>query len=397
MSGMISFVHDLPAQRVVFAPGAVVRIADEAARLGLNRALVIATPGSGARLGGQLVEILGARAAGLHAQASLHVPKPVAEAGVAAARGADGLVAAGGGAAIGLAKIIARDLGLPIIAAPTTYSGSEATAIWGMSEGERKFTGKDVRVLPRTIVYDPELTLALPAAVSAASGMNGIAHCVEALWVGDRTPFLMALASDAARRFAAHLPRVVANGGDREARAECLVAAWLAGVVLASGTGLQHKLAHVLGGLGLPHAEAHAIILPHVTRFNLAAARPGTPRRPRARSGAAPPPRPSARCAASRRRKRNAARSRRGACRRAPAPARAPSHRAPTWRTAAAAGRPGGRAPGRRPARRSAARSAAAWRDWSGRQGRPAPDVRRRTRAAERSIAGPPGHRSRTG
>src|SRR6516164_3618204 len=245
---MISFVHDLPAQRVVFAPGAIARVAEEAARLGFNRALVIATPGSGARLGGRLVEILGARAAGLHALASLHVPKPVAEAGVAAARGADGLVAAGGGAAIGLAKIIARDLGLPILAVPTTYSGSEATAIWGMSEGERKLTGKDVRVLPRTIVYDPELTLALPAAVSAASGMNGIAHCVEALWVGDRTPFLMALASDA----------------DREARAQCLVAAWLAGVVLASGTGLQHKLAHVLGGLGLPHAETHAIILPHV-------------------------------------------------------------------------------------------------------------------------------------
>src|SRR5215468_3132614 len=269
---LTSFVHDIPGQRVVFAPGAVARVGDEAGRLGLSRALVIATPGSGARLGGRLIEILGARAAGLHAQASLHVPKPVAEAGVAAARGADGLIAAGGGAAIGLAKIIARDLGLPILAVPTTYSGSEATAIWGMSEGERKFTGKDVRVLPRTIVYDSELTLALPAAVSAASGMNGVAHCVEALWVGDRTPFLMALASDAARRFAVHLPRAVANGGDREARAECLVAAWLAGVVLASGTGLQHKLAHLLGGLGLPHAETHAIILPHVTRFNLAAA-----------------------------------------------------------------------------------------------------------------------------
>jgi len=157
---MISFVHDLPAQRVVFAPGAVVRIADEAARLGLNRALVIATPGSGARLGGRLVEILGARAAGLHAQASLHVPKPVAEAGVAAARGADGLVAAGGGAAIGLAKIIARDLGLPIIAVPTTYSGSEATALWGLSEGEQKFSGKDAGVHPRTILDAPELPLA---------------------------------------------------------------------------------------------------------------------------------------------------------------------------------------------------------------------------------------------
>src|SRR5215471_9984196 len=215
--GMISFIHDLPAQRVVFAPGAIARVADEAARLGFNRALVIATPGSGARLGGRLVEILGARAAGLHAQASLHVPKPVAEAGVAAARGADGLVAAGGGAAIGLAKIIARDLGLPILAVPTTYSGSEATAIWGMSEGERKLTGKDVRVLPRTIVYDPELTLALPAAVSAASGMNGIAHCVEALWVGDRTPFLMALASDAARPREQRRPR-----GTRGVSRRCL-------------------------------------------------------------------------------------------------------------------------------------------------------------------------------
>ena len=269
-----SFTHDIPSQRVVFAPGAVARVADEAARLGMNRALVIATPGSGARLGQRLVDILGARAAALHAQAVVHVPKAVADAGLAAARAtqADGLVAGGGGAAIGLAKIIARDLALPILAVPTTYSGSEATPIWGMSEGERKFTGKDVAVLPRVIVYDPDLTLALPAPVSAASAMNAIAHCVEGLWVADRTPYLMALATDAARRFGAHLPRVIADGNDREARGECLVAAWLAGVVLTAGTALQHKLAHVLGGLGLPHAEIHAIILPHVTRFNLAAA-----------------------------------------------------------------------------------------------------------------------------
>ena len=90
--------------------------------------------------------------------------------------------------------------------------------------------------------------------------------------MGDRTPFLMALATDAARRFGVHLPRVIADGADRVSRAECLIAAWLAGVVLTAGTALQHKLAHVLGGLGLPHAETHAIILPHVTRFNLAAA-----------------------------------------------------------------------------------------------------------------------------
>ena len=230
-----SFVHEIQSQRVVFAPGAAARVADEAARLGMDRALVIATPGSGARLGARLIEILGARAAGLHAQAVVHVPKAVAEAGLAAAAGADGLVAAGGGAAIGLAKFIARERGLPILAVPTTYSGSEATAIWGMSEGERKFIGKDARVLPRTIVYDPDLTLGLPAAVSAASAMNAIAHCVEGLWVSDRTPFLMALAADATRRFGVHLPRVIADGSDRNSRAECLIAAWLAGVVLTAG------------------------------------------------------------------------------------------------------------------------------------------------------------------
>ena len=168
-------------QRVVFAAGALARLGEETERLGLSRALVVATPGSGARLGQKVVETLGARAAGLHAQAVIHVPKAIAEAGLAAARGAraDGLVAVGGGSAIGLAKAIARETGLPIIAMPTTYSGSETTPIFGITDGERKVTGRDAKVLPRTIIYDPELTLGLPAAVSAASGMNAIAHCVE--------------------------------------------------------------------------------------------------------------------------------------------------------------------------------------------------------------------------
>jgi maleylacetate reductase len=271
---MISFTHDVPAQRVVFAAGALARVGEEAERLGINRALVAATPGSGARLGKKVVEFLGPRAAALHAYAVIHVPKAVAEAGLAAAREAkaDGLVAIGGGSAIGLAKAIARETGLPIIAIPTTYSGSEATSIFGITEGARKVTGRDPKVLPRTIIYDPDLTLRLPAAVSAASGMNAIAHCVESFWADGRTPITMALASESMRRFAKNLPAVVADGADRDARAECLVAAWLAGSVLSVSNGLQHKLAHVLGGLGLPHAEVHAIILPHVARFNLAAA-----------------------------------------------------------------------------------------------------------------------------
>src|SRR5262249_14043703 len=216
----------------------------------------------------------------LYAQAVIHVPRVVAEAGLAAAKTAraDGLVAAGGGSAIGLAKIIARDTGLPIIALPTTYSGSEATPIWGTSEGDRQTTGRDTKGLPRTAPHDPELTLDLPAPVTAASAMNAIAHCVEGLWVPERTPVTVAYATEAMRRFGSHLPHAVAHGADVDARGECLIAAWLAGAVLTGGTGLHHKLAHVLGGYGLPHAETHAILLPHVARFNLAEA-PDAPAR----------------------------------------------------------------------------------------------------------------------
>ncbi len=126
----VAFTHDVPPQRVVFASGALSRVGDEATRLKIERALVVATPGSGARLGQNVSDLLGARAVGLHAQAVMHVPKAVAEAGLEAAqrKNADGLIAVGGGSAIGLAKAIALETGLPILAVPTTYSGSEANA-----------------------------------------------------------------------------------------------------------------------------------------------------------------------------------------------------------------------------------------------------------------------------
>jgi len=269
-----AFTYDVPLQRVVFASGALARVGDEADRLKISRALIVATPGSGERLGKKVCDFLGASAAALHAQAVIHVPKAVADGGLKAAHEtkADGIIAVGGGSAIGLAKAIAFQTGLPILAVPTTYSGSEATPILGMTDGERKITVRDAKVVPRTVIYDPDLTLGLPAAISAASGMNGIAHCVEALWVDTRTPVTVGLATEAMRRFGQSLPAVVADGTNVSARADCLIAAWLAGTVLNSGTALQHKLAHVLGGLGLPHAEAHAIILPHVTRFDLEAA-----------------------------------------------------------------------------------------------------------------------------
>jgi maleylacetate reductase len=270
----LPFTHDVPPQRVVFAAGAIDAVAAEAERLGIARALVVATPGSGARLGQRVIGILAARAAGLCADAVIHVPTSVAAKGVAAAKAAaaDGLVAVGGGSAIGLAKAVAHETGLPILALPTTYSGSEGTMIFGLSEGERKLVRRDPKVRPQTVIYDPDLTLGLPAAVTAASGMNAMAHCVETMWVPERTPVSTAYAAEALRLFVPQLPRAVADGKDREARGDCLAAAWLAGGSLSGASGLHHKLAHVLGGFGLPHAETHAIILPHVARFNLAAA-----------------------------------------------------------------------------------------------------------------------------
>lgn len=269
-----AFTHDVPAQRIVFAPGAFAETAGEAERLGMGRALVVATPGSGARLGRRVLDKLGKRAAGLCAEAVIHVPTAVAAKGVAAAKAAeaDGLVAVGGGSAIGLAKAIAHATGLPILAIPTTYSGSEGTMIFGLSEGERKHVRRDPQVRPKTVIYDPDLTLGLPPAVTAASGLNAVAHCVEAMWAPDATPFGVACAVEALRLFVHRLPRAVADGEDRAARADCLAAAWLAAGALAGASGLHHKLAHVLGGFGLPHAETHAVILPHVARFNLAAA-----------------------------------------------------------------------------------------------------------------------------
>jgi alcohol dehydrogenase class IV len=187
---------------------------------------------------------------------------------------ADCCIAWGGGSTIGLGKAIALTSGLPVIAVPTTYSGSEMTAVVGMTEGGAKKTQRDPRMLPKTVIYDPELTLGLPAATSAASGMNAIAHCVEALYAHDANPVGMLFAEEGIRALASALPRVVAAPADLEARSDALYGAWLAGSSFATTSlGLHHKLCHVLGGtFNLPHAETHSIVLPHAVRYNRDAA-----------------------------------------------------------------------------------------------------------------------------
>lgn len=261
--------------RVVFGAGSAARIGAEFELLGLKRPLVITTPGRSAALA-SIRQHLGDRLAGVCDRAALHVPiERVREAMAEVDRLApDSLIAIGGGSAIGLAKAVARERRLPIVAVTTTYSGSEMTSIWGLTDGEHKRTGRDPVVAPRLVIYDPELTLTLPAGVSAASGMNAIAHAVEAMYAANAGPEATAAAELAIRSLAQALPRVVAQPADLEARMQALRGAHAAGVSLElASMGLHHKICHVLGGtFGLPHAPTHAAVLPHVVAFNAPAA-----------------------------------------------------------------------------------------------------------------------------
>ena len=205
--------------------------------------------------------------------------------------GADGAVAIGGGSTTGLGKAIALETGLPLIAVPTTYAGSEMTTMYGLTESGAKKTGRDPRVLPRCVIYDPELSLRLPFAISVVSAINAIAHAAEGLYAPDANPVVDLMAEEGIRTFAAALPRLQRDPADLEARGDALVGACLCGAVMGAITvGLHHKLCHTLGGFGLPHAELHTVILPHAMAYNAPAA-PEAMRRIAAALGAPTAPR----------------------------------------------------------------------------------------------------------
>ncbi len=268
---MRSFVYTgLPA-RVVFGAGAIRKLPEELERLGARRALVLSTPEQGFSAKA-VTKALGNRAVGCYDKAAMHVPVEIAEDARRVARelGADCCVSVGGGSTTGLGKAIALSSALPILAVPTTYAGSEMTPIYGITEGGAKKTGRDARVLPKAVIYDPELTLGLPPALSAASGMNAIAHSVEALYSHEGNPIVSLMAEEGIRALAAALPLILRSPTDISSRGEALYGAWLCGIALgAAGMALHHKLCHVLGGsFNLPHAETHSIVLPHAVRYN---------------------------------------------------------------------------------------------------------------------------------
>jgi len=237
--------------------------------------LILTTPGR-RTLGNEMATRLGRKATGVFPHAVMHVPVETAEAGrrEAALVAADLLVAIGGGSAVGLAKAIAAVTALPILAVPTTYSGSEMTSTWGLTEHGIKKTMRDARVQPKTVLYDPLLTLGLPAKLSATSGMNAMAHCIEALYAQDANPISSLVAEEGIRSLAKALPAVVRDPSELGARALALSGAWLGGISLsATTTALHHKLCHVLGGaFDLPHSDTHTVLLPHVVAYNAAGA-----------------------------------------------------------------------------------------------------------------------------
>jgi maleylacetate reductase len=266
-----AFTWEAPPARVLLGRGALGRVAEEVRRLGAERVMLVGGGGSAAAALARVAADLGDRLAVRLDGAARHVPEAIAASAAERAReaGADAVVSVGGGSATGLGKAVALATGVPLVAVPTTYSGSEMTLVWGRTGEGRKETGRDPRVLPRAVVYDPELCAGMPPRLAGASGMNALAHAAEALWVPGANPVTSVLATAAIRRLVAALPRVVDDPRDLAGHAECLAGACMAGAAFAQvGGGIHHRTCHVLGGgWDLPHAETHAVVLPHAVEL----------------------------------------------------------------------------------------------------------------------------------
>jgi maleylacetate reductase len=272
---MRAFSYDALPGRVVFGVGSVAHVADEVDRLGASRVLVIYDV-SVKDDASQLIERLGHRVAGEFTDIQQHVPSDVVERArqVAADIEADCAVSIGGGSTTGYGKVVALERNIPLLAIPTTYAGSEMTTIYGITSDGQKRTATDLRVLPRTVIYDPELTVSLPAFVTGPSGINAMAHCVEALYAKDANPITTLMAEEGIGALSRGIAGAVARPADLEARSEALYGAYLAGAALgAVGMALHHRICHILGGtFGLAHGDVNAVVLPHVVRYNQSAA-----------------------------------------------------------------------------------------------------------------------------
>jgi maleylacetate reductase len=266
----MNFTYQTNPSRVVFGVGSFAALEAEVFALGIKKAMIVSTP-SQQDLALRAQQMLGGTSS-IFSGAVMHVPEEsITEAlGHLDANSSDGLVCTGGSTTIGLAKAVALERRIPIVAVPTTYAGSEMTPIWGITRAGIKLTGRDNHVQPRTVIYDPLLTITLPVTISGASGINAMAHSVEALYAENRNPVIAQLCEMSISSLAESLPLLVLDMQNLEARTKALFGSWLAGTALGSvGMAIHHKLCHVLGGsFSLPHAEVHAVLLPYSLAYN---------------------------------------------------------------------------------------------------------------------------------
>jgi maleylacetate reductase len=272
---MRGFTYDALPGRIVFGVGSIAGLAEEVERLGASRVLMVTDPMT-KPVADDLAEHLGDRFAAVFSDIQQHVPIEAARQAreVANRHGADCVVTVGGGSTTGFGKVIALETGIPTIAIPTTYAGSEMTPIYGITSDGLKRTDRDLRVLPKTVMYDPTLTVTLPPSVTGPSGMNALAHCVEALYARDANPITSLMAEEGIGALVRGIGGSVRDPADLESRSQALYGAYLAGAALAVvGMAVHHRICHVLGGTyGLGHGEVNSVILPHAVRFNQAAA-----------------------------------------------------------------------------------------------------------------------------
>jgi alcohol dehydrogenase class IV len=271
---MEAFEYNANPGRVVFGAGSLQKLPDEITRLGLKAPLILSTPQQ-VKQAEDVEKVLSnasIQSAGIYTNATMHTPSHITEEAMSflKSKSADCLVSIGGGSTTGLGKAISVRNGLPHISIPTTYAGSEMTPILGETQDGKKTTRSDPKILPGTVIYDVDLTMTLPPSLSATSGVNAIAHAVEALYAKNKNPIISMFAIEGTRSLAESLPEIVVNPQSQTAREKAQYGAWLCGVCLGSSAmALHHKLCHTLGGsFNLPHAETHTIVLPHALSYN---------------------------------------------------------------------------------------------------------------------------------
>ncbi|KAH8654211.1 maleylacetate reductase [Ilyonectria robusta] len=256
---MESFIYTASPSRVILGPGASSKLPEELSQQGLRAALIISTPYQ-TEEASRIRDLLASNTVGVFSEAVMHTPTEVTEKALEVTRSlkADCIVSVGGRSTTGLGKAISIRTSLPHICIPTTYAGSEMTPILGETANGLKTTRRDPKILPGTVIYDVDLTMTLPQGLSATSGVNGIAHAIEALYAPDTNPIIRLLAKEGIRALAESLPVIVKDGNDNFARSKALTT-----------MSLHHKLCHTVGGsFNLPHAETHTILLPHTIAYN---------------------------------------------------------------------------------------------------------------------------------